>query len=208
MNLKRIIIIMITTTLLLNIFTFNAYANTPIEPVYDIYIHDKDTEEQKPVWVTANSGLNIRRLPGLDGDKISVAPYGSKLIRLKKNVVPDWDLVVYKDTEAYACNKYLTEKKINYYNMGEYRITFYCGCYKCNGKWTGQPTASGKYAEAGVTVATGPEFSFGTKLLIQGHVYTVQDRGVPNGCIDIYLDSHSECNRRGLYYTDIYLIGK
>jgi len=92
--------------------------------------------------------------------------------------------------------------------MGEYRITFYCGCYKCNGKWTDQPTASGVYAEEGVTIATGKEFAFGTKIMIQGHVYTVQDRGVPNGCIDIYVNSHSECNRRGLYYTDIYLMVK
>lgn len=207
MKLRTIFILTIITTLFLNIFTFNAYANTPLEPVYESYIYDN--EKQEPVWVTANSGLNIRKSPSLEGEKIAVTPYGTKLVRLKKDIVPGWDLIIYKNNiRAYAFNKYLSEKKINYYNMGEYRITFYCGCSKCNGKWTGQPTASGKYAEAGVTVATGPEFSFGTKLLIQGHVYTVQDRGVPNGCIDIYLDSHSECNRKGLYYTDIYLIGK
>ena len=201
--MKKLIIYFLTTILFLNIFTLETYAQTNfVEP--PVTIHDK--YDQQDVWVTANSGLNVRKSPSLKGEIIKVAPYGTKLVRLEKNIVPEWDLIEYKNTKAYVCNKYLTTKKINTYYMGEYRITFYCGCAKCNGRWAGQPTASGVYAEEGITIATGKEFSFGTKLMIEGHVYTVQDRGVPNGCIDIYLDSHSECNRKGLYYTDVYLI--
>lgn len=200
--MKKIIYLLITI-ISLNIFTITAYANTSNEPVYDIH-YDEYKKEQ--VWVTANSGLNIRTSPNLESKKIRIVPYGTKLIRLKHNIVPGWDLILYKENKCYVYNKYITTNKIHSYNMGEYRITFYCGCYKCNGKWTGQPTASGVYAEEGVTIATGKEFSFGTKIMIQGHVYTVQDRGVPNGYIDIYVNSHSECNRRGLYYTDVYLL--
>lgn len=32
---------------------------------------------------------------------------------------------------------------------------------------------------------------FGTKLLINGNVYTVEDRGTGYGHVDIYMDSHS-----------------
>lgn len=202
--MKKIIYLLITI-ISLNIFTITVYANTSIEPVYDIHYNEYKKEQ---VWVTANSGLNIRTSPNLESKRIRIVPYGTKLIRLKHNIVPGWDLILYKENKYYVYNKYITTNKIHSYNMGEYRITFYCGCYKCNGKWTGQPTASGVYAEEGVTIATGKEFSFGTKIMIQGHIYTVQDRGVPNGCIDIYLNSHSECNKRGLYYTDIYLMVK
>lgn len=90
--------------------------------------------------------------------------------------------------------------------VGEFRITAYCGCERCCGKWSGSPTASGTNPVEGRTVATGSEFPFGTKLLIDGHVYTVEDRGVPNGCVDIYVDSHSHANQIGLYYTAVEVV--
>ena len=89
---------------------------------------------------------------------------------------------------------------------GNCRITYYCGCSACNGQWAGGPTASGAYPVAGVTVANG-SLPFGTKVKINGHVYTVQDRGVGGSQFDIYVDSHSEANAGGLYYTDVYIVG-
>jgi len=55
----------------------------------------------------------------------------------------------------------------------------------------GTRTASGTIPHFG-TVATGPQFAFGTRLLIDGWpdvVWVVEDRGVPNGLIDIWLPS-------------------
>jgi hypothetical protein len=57
----------------------------------------------------------------------------------------------------------------------------------------------------GRTVATGREFPFGTRLLINGQVYTVEDRGVPNGCVDILVGSHGEALDRGKFWTDIHV---
>ena len=57
----------------------------------------------------------------------------------------------------------------------------------------------------GRTVATGRQYPFGTRLLINGTIYTVEDRGVPNGCIDILVGSHAEANRRGLFYTNVFI---
>lgn len=89
-------------------------------------------------------------------------------------------------------------------NAGWHRMTHYCPCRKCNGSNAGR-TASGAPMIPGRTVATGREFPFGTRLLINGTIYTVEDRGVPNGCVDILVDSHSEANRRGVFRSDIFV---
>ena len=48
---------------------------------------------------------------------------------------------------------------------------------------------------------------FGTKLLIDGNIYTVEDRGTPYGHVDIYMDSHDACLDFGVQYADVYLVG-
>ena len=89
-------------------------------------------------------------------------------------------------------------------SAGRYRMTHFCPCRKCNGSNAGR-TASGAPMQVGRTVATGREFPFGTRLLINGQIYTVEDRGVPNGCIDILVGSHAEANRRGLFHTNVFI---
>lgn len=89
-------------------------------------------------------------------------------------------------------------------NAGRYRMSHFCPCRKCNGSNAGR-TASGAPMTVGRTVATGREFPFGTRLLINGTIYTVEDRGVPNGCVDILVDSHSEAYRRGVFRSDIFI---
>lgn len=89
-------------------------------------------------------------------------------------------------------------------NAGRYRMSHFCPCRKCNGSNAGR-TASGAPMTVGRTVATGREFPFGTKLLINGVIYTVEDRGVPNGCVDILVGSHSEAYQRGVFRSDIFV---
>ena len=67
-------------------------------------------------------------------------------------------------------------------------------------------TASGAPMTFGRTVAASArEFPFGTKLLINGKEYTVEDRGVGPGCIDILVPTHKEGRQRGRFYTDVYV---
>ena len=89
-------------------------------------------------------------------------------------------------------------------NAGRHRITHYDSGACCNGRNAGR-TASGAPMVVGRTVATGRQYPFGTRLLINGTIYTVEDRGVPNGCIDILVGSHAEANRRGLFYTNVFI---
>lgn len=88
---------------------------------------------------------------------------------------------------------------------GNCRITFYCPGACCCGKWAGGGTASGVRATVNHTVANG-SLPFGTRLLIDGQEYVVEDRGVGAFEIDIFVASHEEALQRGLYYTDVFII--
>lgn len=84
---------------------------------------------------------------------------------------------------------------------GIYKVTAYCACMQCCGKTNGI-TASGTHATANRTIATPSTFAFGTKVLINGVTYTVEDRGgaIQGNRIDIYMNSHSEALRFGVRY--------
>ena len=85
-----------------------------------------------------------------------------------------------------------------------YKITAYCSCAKCCGKATGR-TAMGTKATAGRTVAASGKFAFGTKLNINGHVYTVEDRGgaIIGNKLDIFVNSHAEALAWGVRYLPV-----
>ena len=89
-------------------------------------------------------------------------------------------------------------------SLGSCRITFYCPCSTCCGTW-GNATASGATPTPGWTVANGA-LPFGTKVIIDGHTYCVEDRGVGADQFDIFVSSHSEALARGLYYTEVQIV--
>ena len=68
---------------------------------------------------------------------------------------------------------------------------------------TGKEASIRALQEQGRTVAMAG-VPFGTKLLINGNVYTVEDLGTPYGHVDIYCSSHSEALSFGLQYADVY----
>lgn len=87
--------------------------------------------------------------------------------------------------------------------LGNFRLTGYCNCSSCCGEWANGLTASGTTPTQGRTVAMGG-VPFGTKLLINGTVYTVEDRGTAYGHVDIYFDSHTSALAFGSNYADVY----
>lgn len=87
--------------------------------------------------------------------------------------------------------------------LGNFKLTAYCNCAVCCGRWAGGPTASGKMPVQGRTIATGV-LPFGTKLNIGGKIYTVEYRGTPYGHIDIYMERHADAEEFGVRYADVY----
>ena len=86
--------------------------------------------------------------------------------------------------------------------LGNFTLTAYCNCAQCCGT-AGNLTASGTVPTARRTVAMAG-VPFGTQLLINGTVYTVEDLGTPYGHVDIYFDNHSDALSFGLQTAEVY----
>lgn len=96
----------------------------------------------------------------------------------------------------------MTAQAETWESLGQYKITWYCACKKCSGKW-GHQTASGATCEEGITVACN-SLPIGTVILIDGiGVRTVQDRGVSGKHIDVFMESHSECLKNGVQFREV-----
>ena len=87
---------------------------------------------------------------------------------------------------------------------GIYKVTAYCACVQCCGKTDGI-TASGTQATANRTIAAPRTFSFGTKVVINGITYVVEDRGgaIQGHRIDIYMDTHAQALQWGVRYVQV-----
>ena len=92
--------------------------------------------------------------------------------------------------------------------LGKYKLTAYCGCKKCSGKW-GTRTASGKKAKQGRTIAVDKrKIKLGSKVQINGKTYVAEDvgGGVKGKHIDIFYNTHSETRNHGVERSEVYLI--
>lgn len=89
--------------------------------------------------------------------------------------------------------------------LGRFKLTAYCNCSICCGKWSGGGTASGTTPTPGRTIAMAG-VPFGTKLSINGQIYTVEDRGTAYGHVDIFMGSHSQALSFGMKYADVYQV--
>ena len=98
----------------------------------------------------------------------------------------------------------IPKRNISLINIGEYRLTAYCGCEKCCGQWSKYNlTASGTTPQQGRTVACN-SLEFGTELVINGNKYVVEDRGGMKGnTIDIYFNSHEAALAFGVQYAKV-----
>ena len=112
--------------------------------------------------------------------------------------------MVYPSQEILIPSKEETEETTPK-SLGVFKLTAYCACGKCCGKSNGI-TASGAKAVEGVTVAADTRFPFGTKLIIGGHEYTVQDRGgsVKGNRIDVFFSSHQSAINFGVQYKEVF----
>lgn len=93
-------------------------------------------------------------------------------------------------------------------NLGSFRITGYCSCRRCSAGWGGR-TSSGSIAASGRTVAVDPRvIPMGSRLLINGTVYTAEDTGggVKGNHIDIYCDSHAQARSLPFQSAQVFLL--
>ena len=93
-------------------------------------------------------------------------------------------------------------------DLGQFKLTAYCPCYQCSEGW-GRMTSSGRLAQERHTIATDPSvIPEGTRVEINGVVYTAEDigGGVRGNHIDIFYESHEECLQFGVRYAEVYKV--
>ncbi len=92
-------------------------------------------------------------------------------------------------------------------HLGEFKLTAYCACEKCCGKWANSLTATGTIPAQGRTIAVDPKvIPYGTRVVINGHTYVAEDCGgaIKGNRIDIFFDNHAEALQFGVRYEDVY----
>lgn len=186
------------------------------------------SEYSEPKTLYATTYLNMRDYPDVNiGNVIKVLNTNTEVTAIAD--YNGWAKILWVDANGnnqyyYLSSRYLSTEKqkivtnttpnTNVQNnntssgntyLGNFKLTAYCNCAKCCGKWANGLTASGTYPAAGRTVAMAG-VPFGTKLLINGTVYTVEDRGTAYGHVDIYFNTHSEALNFGMRYADVYMV--
>lgn len=96
-------------------------------------------------------------------------------------------------------------------SLGQVVTSGYCSCSICCGQWAGGPTASGVYPTANHTIAVDayePIVPIGTKVVMNGVEYTVEDTGAfarYGVDFDVYYDSHAAASAHGHQTWECYL---
>ena len=96
-------------------------------------------------------------------------------------------------------------------SLGQVVTSGYCSCSICCGQWSGGPTASGVYPTANHTLAvdaSNPIVPMGTKVVMNGVEYTVEDTGAFDRYgvdFDVYYDDHASASAHGHKTWECYL---
>lgn len=163
-------------------FLMNAQGTTSHVLIFAGY-----TENGTRQWVHSESGTGVH---------VSTPRYDSELVLRRPNGV-DFEQQV--GTSPYG--EPLYSLRVD--------VTHYCACTYCCGPNAKGITASGKRVAEGM-VAMSSHYPFGTQIMINGILYTVEDRGgsgIENDIsrVDIFVPSHSEALRKGRYGTTAYI---
>lgn len=90
-----------------------------------------------------------------------------------------------------------------------FRVSAYCSCPKCCGKFSDGITASGHKIQPGDKFVAAPkEFPFGTAMLIPGYddnLVLVRDRGgaIKDNRLDVFFPTHQEALNWGVKYVNV-----
>lgn len=192
----------------------------------NIIIEEEITpKKEEEIIMYTNTGVNMRDQASLEGKIIDTLYINTEVTTIGEE--NGWTKIKQEDNIYYIKSEYLSKEKTeikvevtsrgdskrtddaaaaaankssNSSYLGKYKLTYYCSCSKCCGKSDGI-TASGKKAQEGITVASN-SLPLGTKISINGHIYTVQDRGgMASNVIDVFVSSHQKALNLGVKYN-------
>lgn len=102
----------------------------------------------------------------------------------------------------------LTSKEHSKY-LGTFKLTAYCPCSQCCGKWANGITATGVIAKPNHTIAVDPHIiPYGSHVIINGREYVAEDCGgaIKQNKIDVFFATHQEACDFGVQYAEVYLV--
>lgn len=94
--------------------------------------------------------------------------------------------------------------------LGQFKITYYCPCALCCGKYATGYTSTGTLATEGRTVAVDPTvIPYGTQVVIDGlGEFIAEDCGgaIKGNIIDVFMIDHQRALECGVDYFDVYIV--
>ncbi len=141
---------------------------------------------------------------GQSADMSQIEHESMPSVDLKENVEELKEVV--EDVEE---KKIEEQKRKEQEGSGKFKLTAYCACSKCCGKWAGGNTASGTKPTQGRTIAVDTSvIPFGTQVIIDGHTYIAEDTGsaIKGNKIDVFFDNHEEALQFGVRYADVTIV--
>jgi 3D (Asp-Asp-Asp) domain-containing protein len=107
-----------------------------------------------------------------------------------------------------------TNQAIEPVSLGNFKLTAYCSCSLCCGKWANnRPNgvvygAIGEELKEGYSIAVDPTvIPYRTEVIINGHTYKTQDCGgaIKGNSIDVYFEDHNDALEFGVQYAEVYI---
>lgn len=169
--------------------------------------HQEATETTKAIKTTEQTTIEEKTKEATTQTTTSVTEvYKPEVVKTTKVIETT------KTTEKTEIDITNTESSSSeYISLGEFKLTAYCNCSTCCGKWSGSPTASGAMPKANHTIAVDTSvIPFGTEVIINGNTYVAEDTGsaIKGNKIDIYMSSHEEALNFGVQYAEVFVVNE
>lgn len=105
-------------------------------------------------------------------------------------------------------------------SLGKFKMTAYCSCTHCCGKWAynrpvdenGNEIVYGSIGErliGGVSIAVDPNvIPYNTEVIINGNTYIAHDTGgaIDGNKIDVYMSNHQAALDFGVQYAEVFVV--
>lgn len=181
---------------------------------------DTDEPAQITVTITNAAGQTVQSLNDqADSPRADLVAAGKGNGEYGFSITPDWESLedglytvrAYADGHELPGGRHYMKgqpQSAGFRSLGTFKLTGYCPCYSCSEGW-GRNTSTGAIASAKHTIAVDPKvIPYGSKVLINGIVYTAEDRGggVRGNHIDVFYDTHQETKVQGTQYQEVFLI--
>ena len=107
-----------------------------------------------------------------------------------------------------------TNQAVEPVSLGNFKLTAYCSCSLCCGKWANnRPNgivygAIGEELKEGYSIAVDPSvIPYRTEVVINGHTYKAQDCGgaIKGNRIDVYFENHNDALEFGVQYAEVFI---